>query len=73
MDLGLDSKKALVCAASKGLGYGCALALVKEGVAVTIVARDAANLAEAAQRLGKEGKGRVTTVAADITLSLINI
>jgi 3-oxoacyl-[acyl-carrier protein] reductase len=67
MDLGLDNKKALVCAASKGLGYGCALALVREGVAVTIVARGAAALAEAAERLGKEGKGRVTAIAADIT------
>ena len=67
MDLGLDNKKALVCAASKGLGYGCALALVREGAAVTIVARGAATLAEAAERLRKEGKGRVTTVAADIT------
>ena len=67
MDRGLDNKKALVCAASKGLGYGCALALVREGAAVTIVARGAATLAEAAERLRKEGKGRVTTVAADIT------
>ena len=39
MDLGIAGKKALVCAASKGLGRGCALALARNGVAVTITAR----------------------------------
>jgi 3-oxoacyl-[acyl-carrier protein] reductase len=39
MDLGLAGKWALVCAASKGLGKGCAAALVKEGVNVVITAR----------------------------------
>ena len=39
MDLGIAGKQALVCAASKGLGRGCALSLAKEGVHVTIVAR----------------------------------
>jgi len=32
MDLGIAGKRALVCAASKGLGRGCALALAREGV-----------------------------------------
>ena len=32
MDLGINGKWALVCAASKGLGKGCARALVQEGV-----------------------------------------
>ena len=39
MDLGLEGKWALVCGASKGLGLGCAQALVQEGVNVLIVAR----------------------------------
>jgi 3-oxoacyl-[acyl-carrier protein] reductase len=39
MDLGLKGKWALVCGASKGLGYGCAQALVQEGVNVVLVAR----------------------------------
>ena len=39
MDLGIAGKTALVCAASKGLGRGCALALARNGVAVTITAR----------------------------------
>jgi 3-oxoacyl-[acyl-carrier protein] reductase len=47
MDLGIAGKWALVCGASKGLGFGCAQALVKEGVNVVIVARgvDALQLA----------------------------
>ena len=39
MDLGIAGKRALVCAASKGLGRGCALALARNGVEVTITAR----------------------------------
>ena len=39
MDLGLQGKWALVCGASKGLGLGCAQALVQEGVNVLLVAR----------------------------------
>ena len=39
MDLGITGKRALVCAASKGLGKGCALALAREGVELVIVAR----------------------------------
>src|ERR1035437_8276707 len=39
MDFGIAGKWALVCGASKGLGFGCAQALVREGVNVIIVAR----------------------------------
>ena len=35
MDLGINGKWALVCGASKGLGFGCAEALVREGVPVS--------------------------------------
>ncbi|TMG90288.1 MAG: 3-oxoacyl-ACP reductase, partial [Betaproteobacteria bacterium] len=35
MELGIGGRKALVCAASKGLGRGCAEALAREGVEVT--------------------------------------
>ena len=51
MDLGLQGKTALVCGASKGLGRGCAEALAKEGVHITMVARNAANLEQAAQEI----------------------
>lgn len=51
MDLGIAGKWALVCGASKGLGLGCAQALVQEGVNVLIVARGAAVLEAAASDL----------------------
>ncbi len=52
MDLGIAGKWALVCAASKGLGRGCAEALVKEGVNVVVTARgkDALDATAAALR-----------------------
>ena len=49
MDLQIKGKWALVCGASRGLGLGCAEALVREGVHVLIVARREAVLSEAAQ------------------------
>ena len=51
MDLGIEGKWALVCGASRGLGWGCARALVYEGVNVLMVARGAQALEEAAMRL----------------------
>ncbi|MGH8043507.1 MAG: SDR family NAD(P)-dependent oxidoreductase, partial [Stenotrophomonas sp.] len=50
MDLGIAGRWALVCAASKGLGLGCARALAREGVNVVIAARGE----EALQRAGLE-------------------
>ena len=44
MDLGIAGKRALVCAASKGLGRGCAQALADAGCEVTIVARTETDL-----------------------------
>ena len=51
MDLGIEGKWALVCGASRGLGWGCARALVHEGVNVLMVARGAQALEEAALKL----------------------
>ena len=51
MDLGISGKWALVCGASKGLGLGCAQALVREGVNVLIVARGAEVLEAAASKM----------------------
>ena len=42
MDLGIAGRRAAVAAASKGLGYSVAAALVAEGVQVAICGRDAA-------------------------------
>lgn len=68
MDLGIAGKWALVCGASKGLGHGCALALVREGVNVVVVARGADVLQQAAARLREAAPGvTVLVVAADIT------
>jgi len=66
MDLGLQGKSALVCAASKGLGKGCAAALAREGVAVTIVARTPGPLEETVAQIRHATGVKVTPVAADI-------
>jgi len=66
MDLGIAGRKALVCAASKGLGRGCALALATEGVDVTIVARGREALEATAAAIQAETGGRVHIVVADI-------
>ena len=67
MDLGIKGKWALVCGASKGLGYGCALALAREGVNLVINARTAPTLAETAARIRAETGVTVIEVACDIT------
>lgn len=67
MDLGIRGKKALVCAASRGLGRGCAEALAAEGVELVINARGAETLARTAQDIAAAHGVRVTPVAADIT------
>ena len=78
MDLGIANKWALVCAASKGLGRGCAQALVNEGVNVVINARGEEVLKDTARQLkvmaamwAAAAPGRIApqviAVAADIT------
>jgi 3-oxoacyl-[acyl-carrier protein] reductase len=68
MDLGIAGKWALVCAASKGLGKGCAEALVQEGVNVVITARGAEALQATANELRRlNGAVEVRVVAGDIT------
>lgn len=67
MDLGIAGKWALVCASSKGLGKGCASALVAEGVNVVMTARTVADLEAAAAELRALGRAEVRTVAGDIT------
>ncbi|WP_054004888.1 SDR family oxidoreductase [Cypionkella psychrotolerans] len=66
MDLGIKGKRALVCAASKGLGRGCAMALAEAGVNLVINARGAEALEATAAELRKFGVN-VVAVAADIT------
>ncbi len=66
MDLGIRGRRALVCAASKGLGYACAEALAREGVHVTITARTEGALAAAAGRLRAETGAEIAYAAGDI-------
>ena len=69
MKLGIEGKWALVCAASKGLGKGCAKALVMEGVNVVITARgDVALQATATELRALNPNVQVVTVTGDITL-----
>ena len=67
MDLGIAGRRALVCAASKGLGRGCAEALAREGVAVTILARTEDAVRRAAEEIGTMAGAKVAWVACDIT------
>ena len=67
MDLGIEGKRALVCAASKGLGKGCAMALAGEGVEITIIARTPGPLEATAEEIAGATGARVAIVAADIT------
>jgi 3-oxoacyl-[acyl-carrier protein] reductase len=68
MDLGIKGKWALVCAASKGLGRGCAMALAQEGANVVITARGAEALEATAAQIRAAAPGvQVVAVAGDIT------
>jgi 3-oxoacyl-[acyl-carrier protein] reductase len=67
MDLGIRGKTAIVCAASKGLGRGCAEALAGEGVGLVINARGAEALEATAAAIRERHGVPVTAVAGDIT------
>jgi len=66
MDMGIKGKQALVCAASKGLGKGCAMALANEGVNLVITARGKEALEATAAEIRKATGAKVTAVAGDI-------
>lgn len=67
MDYGIRGKKAIVCAASQGLGKGCAMALAREGVDVVINARGEDALQATAEEIRRAAGVNVTAVVADIT------
>src|ERR1700749_2732558 len=67
MDLGLQGKKAIVCAASKGLGRASAISLAREGVELVITARTAADLEATAAEIRQLTGAKVTAVPGDIT------
>jgi 3-oxoacyl-[acyl-carrier protein] reductase len=67
VDLGLSGKVALVTGASKGLGFGIADELAREGASVAICARGKDDLEAAAEALRVHG-GEVLAVPADVTV-----
>jgi len=67
MDMGIKGRTAIVCAASKGLGKACAMALAAEGADVVITARGVEALEAAAADIRARTGAKVTTVAGDIT------
>src|SRR5689334_11601607 len=66
MDLGIRGKTAIVCAASKGLGKGCAESLAREGVNLVITARGKDALEQTAAEIRKRFSVEVKAVAGDI-------
>jgi len=69
MDLGIKGKKAIVCAASKGLGKACAMSLARAGVNLVINSRTRETLEATAKEIADLTGVSVTAVAADISTS----
>lgn len=67
MDLGISGRRAIVCAASRGLGRGCAEALATAGVELVINARSAGPLEETAAAIRARHGVPVAAIAGDIT------
>ncbi len=68
MDLGIKGRRAIVCASSRGLGKGCAMALAQAGASVVINGRDRAVLEQTADEIRRTTGASVTPVVADIAL-----
>jgi 3-oxoacyl-[acyl-carrier protein] reductase len=66
LDFGISGRKAIVCASSRGLGRGCAEALVAEGCEVVINGRDAAHLERTADEIRRATGATIIAVAADV-------
>jgi len=67
MNLGLKGRRALVLAASRGLGYACARGLAQEGCDLVICSRDEARIQAAAEQIRKDTGVRVEALAADVS------
>ncbi|MCS6870562.1 MAG: SDR family oxidoreductase [Anaerolineae bacterium] len=66
MDLGLKDRVALLAAASKGLGYGVARAMGREGARLSICSRDPEQVRLAAEKLSAETGAEVLAVPCDV-------
>ncbi len=67
MDLGLKGKVAMVAASSRGLGYGVAQALAREGARVSMCSRNALEITEAATKLSSETGAETLCAACDLS------
>ena len=67
MDLGIEGRSAIVCASSRGLGKGCALALAKNGVSVVVNGRDEAVTMATAEEIRDTAGVDVIPVIADVS------
>lgn len=63
----LNGMTALVTGGSKGIGYGIAASLLKEGVNVVITSRHQEAADAAVRELSKSGPGKVIGIAADVS------
>ena len=66
MDLQLRDQHILITGGSKGIGLACAEAFLQEGARVSLVSRDADNLARAREQLASHDPSRIHTHAADL-------
>ena len=67
MELGLTGKRAIVMAASRGLGYASALGLAREGCRLIVCSRDQARIEAAAAAIKKETGADVKALVADVS------
>jgi 3-oxoacyl-[acyl-carrier protein] reductase len=67
MDLGLKGKRALVMAASRGLGYACAMGLAREGCHLVICSRDENRIETAADAIRRATGSKVKALVADVS------
>jgi 3-oxoacyl-[acyl-carrier protein] reductase len=67
MDLGLKGKRAIVMAASRGLGYACAVGLAREGCHLVICSRDEKRIEAAADAIRRETGAKVKALVADVS------
>ncbi|MYZ47765.1 SDR family oxidoreductase [Propylenella binzhouense] len=67
MDLGLQGRKAIVCASTRGLGRGCAEALSAEGATVVVNGRTQEAAEQTAEAIRRATGGTVLAVGGDVS------
>lgn len=73
MDLGIGGRKAIVCASSRGLGRGSAMALAEAGCDLTLNGRDAAKLGATAEEIRQRFGVRVSAVPGDVSEPAVQV